>query len=78
MSGVRKVTTSVPAGPRNSVGFDRGLSSAYVLFTLVELTTVPLALPLILAFGDFEGMISPDLIDAEVLTLMLCCQYGRY
>jgi hypothetical protein len=30
MRGVRKVTTVVPAGPRNSVGLDRGFSSLAV------------------------------------------------
>jgi len=35
MRGVRKVTTVVPAGPRNSVGLDRGFNSLAVDLVMV-------------------------------------------
>jgi hypothetical protein len=35
MRGVRKVTTVVPAGPRNSVGLDRGFNSLAVDLAMV-------------------------------------------
>lgn len=64
MSGVRNVTTVVPAGPKNSVGRERGLSSAYVFWDW----PAPLETALDFDAGDFGGMLDDDDLKGRVRT----------
>ena len=63
MSGVRKVTTVVPAGPRNSVGLDRGFSSwaDFLVMVMSPLVTDEFEGGIVVEFAP----VSPGVVDVK-------------